>query len=45
MTTEFAFGPSQTVVPEPATIGLLATGLIGIAGVARRRRKQSIEDC
>jgi hypothetical protein len=36
---------SPTVVPEPTTIGLVATGLIGIAGAARRRKKQSIEDC
>jgi hypothetical protein len=30
---------SVTVIPEPATVGLLATGLIGIAGLRRARRK------
>lgn len=35
-----AFQPS--VVPEPSTYALMATGLIGMAGIARRRRTATV---
>jgi hypothetical protein len=35
--TGFAYGNQTTVVPEPGTLSLLGTGIIGMAGFMRRR--------
>ena len=35
----FQIESSVTGVPEPATIALMATGLLGVAGIAARRRR------
>ncbi|MCU0627850.1 MAG: PEP-CTERM sorting domain-containing protein [Gemmatimonadaceae bacterium] len=36
---EMTFSAGSHVVPEPSTYALMATGLAGLAGVARRRRR------
>ncbi len=34
-------GTILSVTPEPATMTMMATGLVGVAGLARRRRKKA----
>jgi hypothetical protein len=36
-------GGPVSATPEPATVFLVATGLLGVAGIARRRRKGDVE--
>ena len=37
--TVFNFGVGASTVPEPGTLGLVAGGVIGLVGIARRRRQ------
>lgn len=41
---EFCEAVDPTVTPEPASMALLGTGLLGLAGFARRRRRRDAQD-